>query len=94
MKDRISLALKDPILQQGFEIICKENAELKEIIDNDVDKKIYVQLAKKAELADVQKGQLTEAKELLAKWVELFKPKLEGFPKTPIQVDTEAFLKE
>ena len=36
MKNRISLALKDPILQRGFEIICKnlnelgkENAELK-----------------------------------------------------------------
>jgi len=28
MKNRISLALKDPILQHGFEIICKENAEL------------------------------------------------------------------
>lgn len=31
MKDRISMALKDPILQQGFEVMCKENAELKEI---------------------------------------------------------------
>ena len=37
MKDEISIALKDPVLQQGFEIICKnlaelekENAELKE----------------------------------------------------------------
>lgn len=37
MKGRISMALKDPILQQGFEIICKrlvilekENAEQKE----------------------------------------------------------------
>jgi hypothetical protein len=30
MKSRISMALKDPILQQGFEIICKENAELEE----------------------------------------------------------------
>ena len=29
MKDRISMALKDSELQQGFEIICKENAELK-----------------------------------------------------------------
>ena len=36
MKNRISLALKDPILQQGFEIICKNleteqklNAEIK-----------------------------------------------------------------
>ena len=28
MKDKISMALKDPILQQGFEIIYKENAEL------------------------------------------------------------------
>ena len=37
MKNKISMALKDPVLQQGFEIICKnlaelekENAELKE----------------------------------------------------------------
>ena len=30
MKDKISMALKDPILRQGFEIICKENAGLKE----------------------------------------------------------------
>ena len=37
MKDKISMALKDPVLQQGFEIICKnlaelekENAELRE----------------------------------------------------------------
>lgn len=30
MKNKISMALKDPILQQGFELICKENAELKD----------------------------------------------------------------
>ena len=37
MKDKISMALKDPILQMGFEVIYsklsrfeKENAELKE----------------------------------------------------------------
>lgn len=29
LKNKISMALKDPILQLGFEIICKENAELK-----------------------------------------------------------------
>lgn len=28
LKNRISMALKDPVLQIGFEIICKENAEL------------------------------------------------------------------
>ena len=38
--------------------------------------------------------QLSKAKALLAKWVELYKPKLEDFPKSPIQVDTEQFLKE
>lgn len=30
MKDKISMALKDPVLQQGFEIICKNLEELKE----------------------------------------------------------------
>lgn len=35
MKDRISMALKDPILQLGFEVICKENAELKELIKSE-----------------------------------------------------------
>lgn len=33
IKNRISMALKDPILQQGFEIICKENSELKSIAE-------------------------------------------------------------
>lgn len=40
MKDKISMALKDPILQISFEVICsklsrleKENAELKEQIE-------------------------------------------------------------
>lgn len=30
----ISMALKDPTLQHGFEIICKENAELRAIAEN------------------------------------------------------------
>ena len=36
---------------------------------------------------------LTKAKELLAKWVELYKTKVDTFLPTPIQVDTEQFLK-
>lgn len=32
IKNRISMALKSPVLQQGFEIICRENDELKEKI--------------------------------------------------------------
>ena len=43
---------------------------------------------------EFEKDQLTKAKELLAKWVELFKPKLEGYPITPIQEQTEQFLSE
>ena len=37
-------------------------------------------------------AQLTKAKELLAKWVELFKPKGGNIPPTPIQIATEQFL--
>lgn len=33
MKNRISMALKDPILQQGFEIICKEIVELEQKLE-------------------------------------------------------------
>lgn len=41
MKNKISMALKDPILQQGFEIICKnlselekENTKYKEMVED------------------------------------------------------------
>ena len=37
---------------------------------------------------------LTKAKELLTKWVELFKPKGGNIPPTPIQVETEEFIRE
>lgn len=30
MRNKISMALKDLVLQQGSEIICKENAKLKD----------------------------------------------------------------
>ncbi len=51
MKDKISMALKDPTLQQGFEIICKnlaelekENAELKKLRCCENCKNINLQL--------------------------------------------------
>lgn len=37
---------------------------------------------------------LSKAKSLLAKWVELYKPKSETVLPTPIQIDTEQFLRE
>lgn len=73
MKNRISMSLKDPILQQGFEIICKnllelekENAELRKnnlSLRDAVDMQMYTNKANK-EIADMQ---LTKSKELL-KW--------------------------
>ena len=36
--------------------------------------------------------ELTKAKKLLTKWVELFSPKCSNIPPTPIQVETEQFL--
>ena len=55
MKNRISMALKDPVLQQGFEIICKENAEL----------------VWKLKTTNEQKAlQLYKAKEILRKFID------------------------
>lgn len=74
---------------EAFSLMCKkvadlekENAELKEtaIKMNNLITKTF--------------SNLTKATELLAKWVELFKPKGGNIPPTPIQVDTEQFLKE
>ena len=41
---------------------------------------------------DEMNKELTKAKKLLKKWVELFKPKGGNIPPTPIQVETEQFL--
>ena len=120
MKGKISMALKDPVLQQGFEVICsklsrleKENAELeakisvllfcrncpenkggllceKEYEGRCLSQKIMYIKELKAEM----KEQLAKVKELLTKWVELFKPKGGNIPPTPIQVETEQFLRE
>ena len=103
MKDKISMALKDPVLQQGFEIICinlaeleKENAELKGIKDiatliranNDT----VITLMQLNNMLVNKNQRLTKAKELLTKWIELFKPKGGNIPPTPIQVETVQFL--
>ena len=103
MKNRISLALKDPILQQGFEIICKENATLKEDYEcledahnvlNELYEKLEKENAELKGLKDVatliranndtvvtlmqlnnklvsKSQQLTKAKELLKRFIEL-----------------------
>lgn len=68
----------------------KENAELKEKLEMGI-------ALKDEEIGCIQTDFNTfksKAKELLKRWVELYKPKLEGYPITPIQVDTEQFLNE
>ncbi len=83
MKDRIARAEE---IQRYTENRC-------EALENEIS-----ELKKRnGELAG-QKASLErwfgEAKKLLAKWVELFKSKGGNIPPTPIQVDTEQFLKD
>ena len=86
----------------------KENAELKKACDETqelLDKQIeatYKLDKENAELestfrvceknADTYYDKLQKAKKLLKQWVELYKSKLEGYPITPIQEQTEQFL--
>ena len=86
MKNRISMALKDPILQQGFEIICKENELLKSVYKHfpdlkDTMNKVESILKENAELksiADFQTSsnmdryfQMKRSKEQLTKAKEI-----------------------
>ena len=69
MKNRLSMALKDPILQQGFEIICKENSELKgeasSVLDNWCKGDDPCPHLKKRD------SQLAKAKDLLLRFIDL-----------------------
>ena len=65
MKNRISMALKDPILQQGFECICKENAELKEEIKNNEDLATVAYMQGAESQKKKAEKQLIEAKEII-----------------------------
>lgn len=85
-------------LHEEIKDLKKENAELKGIKDvatliraNNDTVITLMQLNNKL----VSKSQsLTKAKELLKKWVELFKPKGSNIPPTPIQIATEQFISE
>lgn len=74
MKNRISMALKDPILQQGFEIICKEIAQLKEANQTlaTMNESMWVEM-KRAERQGIANKlhQLAKAKEIIKGLLEL-----------------------
>ena len=91
------IALREELEQAfkaGIAELEKENAELKERIETleQIKREHTDYTIKVEEERTFVKDQLTKAKELLAKWVELCKPKLEGYPITPIQEQTEQFL--
>lgn len=75
IKNRISMALKDSVLQQGFEIICKENTELEK--ENAELKEQCLILADcntcnstcKTENIEMKK-QLTKAKEIIKNLID------------------------
>lgn len=94
MKNRISMALKDPILQQGFEIICKENAELKEQCSILADCNTCTSACKTENIE--MKKQLTKAKEIIREFVEW--ANWQGNSNCPsfksIQDKTEQFISE
>ena len=73
MKDKISMALKGPILQMGFEVICsklsrleKENAQLRLKLDTLEGQTPWQDIKDKSEII----GKLTKAKEILRKFLD------------------------
>ena len=99
MKDKISMALKDPVLQQGFEIICKNLAELEkekcELLGIIQGKdKVIQELKKELNSMMVSKNpQLAKAKELIKEMLSILpKENIEGIYE--ITEEAEHFLRE
>ena len=98
MMNKISFALKDPILQMGFEVICselsrleKENAELKEQCSILADCNTCHSSCKN-ENAEM-KEQLTKAKELIKEMLSILpKENIEGVYE--ITEEAEEFIRE
>lgn len=99
MKDKISMSLKDPVLQQGFEIICKNLAELEkekcELLGIIQGKDMVIQELKK-ELNSMlvsKNQQLIKAKELIKEMLSILpKENIEGIYE--ITEEAEQFLRE
>lgn len=90
IKNKISLALKDPILQQGFEIICKENTDLQNR---------NRELLESCEGATMMYKDLQNAKEIIKKLLHTLENKESEYtfalkPTHPVLVEAEQFIKE
>jgi len=92
IKNKISMALKDPILQQGFEIICKNLAELEkenaELNGKLLEQKQYTEFkcneaVKKKEIYEREHFLLTKAKEIIKRFSEFVNNDIEYDPEHP-----------
>ncbi|MBQ9102500.1 MAG: hypothetical protein IJY51_05415 [Treponema sp.] len=81
IKNRISMALKDPVLQQGFEIICKENTELKGEADSVLNN--WCKGDDPCPHLKKRDEQLTKAKEIIKKFSEFVNNEVEFDPEHP-----------
>ena len=98
MKNRISIALKGPILQKGFELICKknialeeENSELKEQCSILADCNTCFSSCKTENIE--MKKRLNEAKEIIRDLLHcLPKENIEGIYE--VTVEAEQFISE
>ena len=90
MKNRISLALKDTILQQGFELICKENAELKLKLEALEGQTPWKDIKDKSEVI----GKLSKARELLKTFLLIADNKVSQMEFQLSVADAKQFLKE
>lgn len=95
----ISMALKDTTLQQGFEIICKENAELQEENKKWIDEwQAQVQKANDEGYArTLQTIQLNKAKEIIRRLMDIINHDLKCFDTMAgldVKQKAEQFLKE
>ena len=81
---------------ERIEELEKENAELKGIKDIATliraNNNTVITLMQLNNMLVSKNQQLNKAKELLTKWIELFKPKGGNILPTPIQIETEQFI--
>jgi len=105
MKSRISMALKDPVSQQGFEIICKENVKFASELQRCRDEigRLQGLLADEVHKHKVTRDKLAKAKEIIKKFSEFVNNRAEYDPEHPQEytdlwyelcAEAEQFLKE
>ena len=78
MKDKISMALKDPILQMGFEVICSKLSRL-ENENVEMKKQLNLLNLRAIRITELEKEnkEILEDNDALNKWVDELKEQIE-----------------